>query len=88
MHAEEIARFFLARDPKEKMFGNDRNGNIRLNLYLQLAQNLNIAKTGEKLFEEDLEAREFGGIVPSVWEKYSILRSETLAKGAENNAAC
>ena len=80
MRAEEIARYFLAQDPEGRMFGNDRSGNIRLNLYLQLAQNLNIAKTGEKLFEEDLEAREFGGIVPSVWENYPILRSETLAR--------
>lgn len=76
----DVARYFLAKDPERKIFNtkvitrNHRDfyeGNARLNKYLHLAQNLWIAKTGQKLFSDDLYAYDNGGVVINVMENYS-----------------
>ena len=81
LHAETIAKYILERDkdgssylfPRElegrKQERFDK-GNIRLNQYLHIFQNLWIAKTGEKLFAENMVAEKYGGVVPEVWERY------------------
>ncbi|MBR3428613.1 MAG: hypothetical protein IKG87_00790 [Clostridia bacterium] len=80
--ARQIAEFFLAHDDTGLLKDTTlitRNGrkfyrgNARLNKYLHIAQNMYIAKTGEKLFSDDLFAYDNGGVVPDVQEKYSIL---------------
>lgn len=82
LNALNVARYFLFLDTDEQVFtGNlvSRNGktfydgNARLNKYLHIAQNLYIAKTGCKLFVEDLYAFDNGGVVPVVREKYTSL---------------
>ena len=71
----EVARFFLAKDPDRRLFNkklvrrNGRDfyeGNARLNKYLHIAQNLYIAKEGEKLFSDDLYAYDNGAVAPNV----------------------
>lgn len=82
-----IARYFLSKDVNHKLF-NTRNliskcertfyeGNARLNKYLHLAQNIYIAKTGNKLFAEDLYAYDNGAITLNVQENYSTLLNKT-----------
>lgn len=82
LKAMNVARYFLFLDTDGEMFtGNlvSRNGktfyegNARLNKYLHIAQNLYIAKTGSKLFGEDLYAFDNGAVVPLVREKYVLL---------------
>lgn len=82
LKALNVARYFLFLDTDGEMFtGNlvSRNGktfyegNARLNKYLHIAQNLYIAKTGNKLFGEDLYAFDNGAVVPAVREKYAVL---------------
>lgn len=81
----EVARFFLAKDPDRRLFNkklvrrNGRDfyeGNARLNKYLHIAQNLYIAKEGEKLFSDDLYAYDNGAVAPNVQENYSILSAK------------
>ena len=81
LHAETIAKHIIERDkngcsylfPSSGPRGNWRDfdkGNVRLNQYLHILQNLWIAKTGEKLFAENMMAEKYGGVVPEVWERY------------------
>lgn len=82
-----IAEYFLTKDPDRKLFTKElitKNGrtfyagNARLNKYLHLAQNVYIAKTGKKLFEEDLFAYSNGAVVIDVQENYAILWSRSI----------
>ena len=82
MKAIDVAKYFLSKDKdkklftKEVIFNNGRNfysGNARLNKYLHLSQNVYIALTGEKLFDDDLYAYDNGGVVPEVANRFPIL---------------
>ena len=82
-----IANYFLSKDISRRLFNknlvhkNGRSfyeGNARLNKYLHLAQNIYIAKTGERLFSEDLFAYDNGAVAPCVQEKYSVLLSRSI----------
>lgn len=81
MTAKEVAKWFLSQDENRTVFTkklinkNGRTfyeGNARLNKYLHLAQNIYIAKTGCKLFEDSLYAYDNGAVVPQVQENFSI----------------
>lgn len=80
--AIDVARYFISLDIEHRLFNKElitRNGrsfyegNARLNKYLQMAQNVYIAKTGNKLFEDDMYAYDNGAVVLRVQENYSIL---------------
>lgn len=86
MKAVDIALFFLSKD-NGTLFNNNLverdnrtfyEGNARLNKYLHIAQNLYIAKTGKKLFEDTLYAYDNGAVVPAVQESYSVLQKQSL----------
>ena len=80
--ARAVAEYFLANDKSGKLKDktivtkNGRRfyaGNARLNKYLHIAQNLYIAKNGQKLFSDSLYAYDNGAVVPDVQENYSIM---------------
>lgn len=82
-----IAQYFLSKDQDRTLFNknvvskNGRSfyeGNARLNKYLHLAQNIYIAMTGAKLFEEDLYAYDNGAVALAVQENYAILLSRIV----------
>ena len=82
LRAIDVARFFLALDIDRKLFTKnliEKNGktfyegSARLNKYLHIAQNLYIAKTGDKLFSDDLFAFDNGAVVPEVRNKFLSL---------------
>lgn len=84
LRAETVAQYFLSKDPNREVFTknliikNGRkfyDGNARLNKYLHLSQNIYIAKTGEKLFSDDMYAYDNGAVVLDVQENYSLLHS-------------
>lgn len=90
MTANQIAQWFLSQDQSETVFvkelveKNGRkfySGNARLNKYLHLAQNIYIAKTGMKLFEDSLFAYDNGAVVPFVQENFSILLKKKQCPG-------
>ena len=58
--AMEIAKYFLSKDKDNHTF---YDGNVRLNKYLHLAQNLHLAKYGTPLFTDKLLAYDKGAVV-------------------------
>lgn len=88
LRAVDVARYFINKDKdgllfnKELVHMNGRDfysGNAKLNKFLHLAQNIYIAKTGEKLFDDDLYAYDNGAVAPSVQENYAILLKRRAA---------
>lgn len=82
LRAYDIACFFLNMDTDKTVFTKnlvERNnrkfwdGNAKLNKFLHLAQNIYIAKTGTKLFEDDFYAYDNGAVVPEIQENYSAI---------------
>lgn len=80
--AISIAKYFLAKDPERRIFVKASmtqdcraygEGATRMNEYLHLAQNIYIAKEGERLFAEDLCAHEDSVVVPVVHRNYAVL---------------
>lgn len=80
--AVNVALYLLNHDSTGKLRDRtlvERNnrlfyaGNACLNKYLHIAQNLFLAKTGHRLFEDDLYAYDNGAVVPEVQEKYGAL---------------
>lgn len=79
--------YFLEKDPERKMFTKNTivwggyvycEGRARLNVYLHLAQNVFIAKTGAKLFSDDIYACQNGATVSDIQENYSTLWGRRL----------
>ena len=90
--AMNVAMYLLAHDKTGKLRDKtivEKNGrrfyagNACLNKYLHIAQNLYLAKTGEKLFVDDLYAYDNGAVVPEVQEKYGILLNTSNAPSVD-----
>jgi len=94
--ARAVAEYFLANDASGKLKDKTivtRNGrrfyagNARLNKYLHIAQNLYIAKYGQKLFSDSLYAYDNGAVVPDVQENYSIMISRDPCSDMDKDTA-
>lgn len=90
--AKEVAKYFLSKDEKTKLFNtklvnyNNRNayeGNIRLNKYLYFAQTVYLAKHGKLLFEDDFVAYDNGPVVKEIVENYPSMQA-TVSKNKES----
>ena len=87
--AKDIAKFFFKLDRQEKLFSNDKmvtinnltmyEGNIRVNKFLHLSQNVYVAKYGKKLFFNDLYAFDNGAVVREVQTNYQALKHEDFS---------
>ena len=86
LSARQVAQYFLSKDTERLVFNKDvtqRNGrkfydgNARLNKYLHMAQNIYIAKTGEKLFQDDLYAYDNGAVSLDVQTNYAVLHDRS-----------
>lgn len=78
----DVARYFIGKDCDGTLFNtnlvtyNGRTfyeGNARLNKFLQLAQNIYIAKTGSPLMDTTFYAYDNGAVVPKIQENYKAL---------------
>ena len=78
----DVANYFFKKDKNRKLFNKKlitRNGrtfyegNARINKYIQLSQNIYIAKTGKKLIDVDLYAYDNGAVALEVQEHYQVL---------------
>lgn len=58
---------------------DDSMTNLKLNKLLYYAQGHYAALTGRKLFNDDIEAWDFGPVVPSVYHKYKICGRNRIA---------
>lgn len=82
-NAVDIAKYFISLDTDGTLFPKDdlieRNGstmyegNLRLNKFLHIAQNLYIAKYGKLLFDNDMYAYSNGAVVKDVQLNYQTL---------------
>ncbi len=86
MEGITAAEFFVTLNKKNETF--DRTlfkrygktfyqGDIRLNVYLQMAQVIYIAKTGAPLIHSSFYAYEIGAVIPAVSSSYSRLIGDT-----------
>lgn len=84
-NAIDIANYFINLDTEMTVF--DRAlveiddmvyyaGNLRINKYLHMAQNIFVSLTGGRLFEDDMVARETGAISLAVQDRYVLLLHE------------
>lgn len=79
--AQEIAKWFLYKnyaEQKEKVAANDNYEvyegitHLKLQKLLYNAQGVFLATTGNKLFDDDLEAWEHGPVVRNVYDTYCV----------------
>ena len=93
INAELVAKYFLSKDTKRKLFGmnavnyNGRNcyeGNARLNKYLFLSQVVYLAKYNKKLIKEDFCAYENGSVVPEIMKSFPISKSDNTFENISN----
>ena len=80
--ALDIAKWFLSKDVDKTLFNKELTsknvitfyeGNVRLNKFLHLAQNIHIAKYGKPLFNERFYAYDNGAVVEDVRTNYAVL---------------
>lgn len=82
-NAVDIAKYFISLDTDGTVFSKDKlierngstmyEGNLKLNKFLHLAQNLYIAKYGKLLFDNNMYAYKNGAIVKDVQSNYLSL---------------
>ena len=84
MKAKDVALFFLLKDKSGTVFNENLvgknghtfyEGNAKLNKFLQLANNIYIAKTGQPIIDDSFLAYDNGGVVQSVQKEYAFLRN-------------
>ena len=63
--------------------GNDLT-NLKLQKLLYFAQGTHLARTGQLLFEEDIQAWPLGPVVPAVYEKYSAYAAKVIQEDTSN----
>lgn len=95
LNAQDIAKFFFYLDKDNRLFPyNDivelqgstmYIGNVRLNKYLHIAQNLYIAMYGKELFSNDMYAYKNGAIVKDVQINYQALKRDEYNPSAIND---
>lgn len=51
---------------------DDQITNLKLNKLLYYAQGLHLARTGEPLFADPVEAWKFGPVIPAIYHKYKV----------------
>ncbi len=87
--AEEVAKYFLSKDPNRKLFNNNiviknnrkfYEGNVRLNKYLFLTQVLYLARYEKKLIIDDFVAYDNGPVIQNIIKDYPLMvsRNETI----------
>jgi uncharacterized phage-associated protein len=64
--AKKVASYFI--DKSSKLDENNDLTNLKLQKILYFAQVESIKKNGEKLFADDIEAWQYGPVVPKVYE--------------------
>lgn len=71
----DVARFFIMLANKSD---DDQITNLKLNKLMYYAQGAYLARTGHKLFDEQIEAWRLGPVVPSVYHTYKVCKSNPI----------
>jgi len=73
--AEMAARLFIDTVNQRE---DDSITNLKLNKLLYYAQGVHLARTGEPLFNDPIEAWVYGPVVPSIYRKYKVCGSNVI----------
>lgn len=65
----DVANFFI---DLVQASTDDQITNLKLNKLLYFAQGAYLARTGKALFDNDLEAWQYGPVVPCIYKKYKV----------------
>ena len=70
--AETIAKWFLARNKYDYDlgYGDELISNLKLQKLLYYAQGCVLAITGNPLFDDEIQAWEYGPVIPTIYQKY------------------
>ena len=78
----DVANFFVELAGQN---GEDEISNMKLNKLLYFAQGHYLAKTGKPLFDDDIEAWDFGPVIPAIYHKYKICgKNHIVAEGKDD----
>lgn len=72
--AIDIANFYVDLANSK----DDYETNLKLNKLLYFAQGVSLARTGKPLFDEDIEAWQFGPVVPSVYHAFKVCGNKPI----------
>ena len=82
--AYNVARWFLSRNRARSLSGeSDFISNLKLQKLLYYAQGIHLALYNKPLFQEPIEAWQYGPVVDSVYQIYKINGSDAI-KSFEN----
>lgn len=62
---------------------DDAMTNLKLNKLLYFAQGCHLARTGEPLFDERIEAWQLGPVAPVIYQKYKVCGRDPIAEADE-----
>lgn len=80
----DIANFFIDIAIKTE---DDFVTNLKLNKLIYYAQGAYLARTGKPLFNEDIEAWQYGPVIPCVYQKYKDYSSSPITKTDDDYSA-
>lgn len=73
----DVANFYveLANNSEDDVMTN-----LKVNKLLYFAQGCHLARTGRPLFNENIEAWQYGPVVPEIYRKYKVCGREPIAE--------
>jgi len=80
-NADNVARWFLSRNRLRSLSGeSDFISNLKLQKLLYYAQGIHLALYGKPLFNDPIEAWQYGPVVDSVYQTYKTNGSDAIKK--------
>jgi uncharacterized phage-associated protein len=77
---EDVAKYFIYLSNKTKIDDDLTEGitNLKLQKMLYFAQAAYLSLNNQKLFNEDIEAWQYGPVIPSIYHKYKEHRNQPI----------
>ena len=82
--ADNIAKWFLAKNKSEEAAGADMISNLKLQKLLYYAQGCTLALFNKPLFDDEIYAWQHGPVVPTIYHKYKQFHANGIAYEGEN----
>lgn len=76
--ANDVAKWFLARNRQEEINGADGISNLKLQKLLYYAQGCTLALTDNPLFDDDILAWKHGPVVSNVYHEYKHFEDNSI----------
>ena len=77
--ADNIAKWFLAKNKSEAAAGADMISNLKLQKLLYYAQGCTLALFNKPLFDDEIYAWQHGPVVPTIYHKYKQFHANGIA---------